>query len=194
MEDIKNYTISSHALQRYSERVMDKENSDAKRFATLNEDKIKVDINKMIEHGNLIYSGKQSQKDGKGKVIDVYLQNCWVILVDEQSKNVVTLYKIDLGLDEEFNKAYTSKMLEKLNTYKEVLENTQQQIQEESNTYREMINEAEAQIKEYRTMIKNLEELCIGYRTIIDNNCVKLSQASRDVADVVNTMVGRKEF
>lgn len=194
MDNIKIYTISNHASQRYSERIMDKEGIDVNRFITLNEDKIKTDINKMIEHGDLIYSGKQSQKEGKGKVIDVYLQNCWVILVDEQSKNVVTLYKIDLGLDEEFNKAYVSKMLEKLNTYKEVLENTKQQVQAESNTYREMLADAETQIKEYRTMIKNLEELCVGYKTIVDNNNVKVTQANKDVAEVVNTLVGKREF
>lgn len=169
-------------------------NCDVKHFILNNEEKIKTDIHKLIQYGELIYSGKQSQRDGKGNVLDVYLKDAWIILVDNRSKNVVTLYKIDLGLDDEFNKAYISKMMEKLNTYKEVLENTQQQIQEESNTYREMINEAETQIKEYRSMIKNLEELCVGYKTIIDNNCVKLSQASRDVADVLNTMIGRREF
>lgn len=194
MEDIRIYTISNHAAQRYSERIMDKEGIDVNRFITLNEDKIKTDINKMIEHGSLIYSGKQSQKDGKGKVVDVYLQNCWVILVDEQSKNVITLYKIDLGLDDEFNKTYISKMLEKLNANKEVLESVQQQVQEESNTYREMIKDAETQIKEYRGMIKNLEELCVGYKTIIDNNVVKVAQANKDVVEVLNTLIGKKEF
>ena len=189
------YSISRHAQERYAERIMGKDNNcDVKHFILNNEEKIKTDIHKLIQYGDLIYSGKQSQRDGKGNVIDVYLNNTWVVLADNRSKTVVTLYKIDLGLDEEFNKAYTSKMLEKLNTYKETLGNTQQQTQEESNTYREMIGEAEAQIKEYRSMIKNLEELCVGYRTIIDNNCVKLSQANRDVADVVNAIIGKREF
>lgn len=189
------YKISRHAQERYAERIMGKENEvDINRFITLNEEKIKTDIHKLINFGTIIYSGKQSQKDGKGNVIDVYLNGCWVVLVDNKSKNVVTLYKIDLGLDEEFNKAYVSKMMEKLVTYKEVLENTKQQVQEESNTYREMINNAEAQIKEYRSMIKNLEELSIGYKMIVDNNNVKVAQASRDVADVLNQMIGKREF
>ena len=189
------YKISRHAQERYAERIMGKENEvDINRFITLNEEKIKTDIHKLINFGTIIYSGKQSQKDGKGNVIDVYLNGCWVVLVDNKSKNVVTLYKIDLGLDEEFNKAYVSKMMEKLATYKEVLENTKQQVQEESNTYREMINNAEAQIKEYRSMIKNLEELSIGYKMIVDNNNVKVAQASRDVADVLNQMIGKREF
>lgn len=188
------YNISAHAKQRYAERIMGKEDTDVNRFVTLNENKIKTDINKLIQYGELIYTGKQSQKDGKGNIVDVFLKDCWVVIADSRIKNVITLYKIDLGLDDEFNKAYISKMVEKLNGCKEVLESVQQQVQEESNTYREMIKDAETQIKEYRGMIKNLEELCTGYKTIIDNNCVKVSQANRDVAEVVNTLIGKKEF
>ena len=194
-ENVITYNISSHAKTRYAERIMGKENdTDINRFITLNEEKIKTDINKLISYGELIYTGKQSQKDGKGNIIDVYLKDCWVVLVDNRAKNVVTLYKIDLGLDEEFNKAYVFKMVEKLNTYKEVLENTKQQVQTESNTYKEMINDAETQIKEYKGMIKNLEELCVGYKTVIDNNIVRVAQANKDVTETLNTLIGKREF
>lgn len=194
MENTVKYTISKHAKERYAERIMGKEDVDINRFITLNEEKIQTDINKLISYGELIYQGKQTQKDGKTNIIDVFLKDCWVVLVDSRSHNVITLYKIDLKLDEEFNKVYVSKMTEKLNTQKEILDSVQQQVQTESNTYKEMIVDAENQIKEYRTMIKNLEELCVGYRTIIDNNNVKIAQADRDVADVVNAMIGRREF
>ena len=188
------YNISAHAKQRYAERIMGKEDTDVARFVTLNEDKIKTDINKLINYGQLIYSGRQSQKDGKGNIVDVFLKDCWVVIADSKIKNVITLYKIDLGLGDEFNKTYISKMMEKLNANKEVLESVQRQVQEESNTYKEMINDTEAQIKEYRSMIKNLEELSIGYKTVIDNNCVKITQANRNVAEVVNQMINKKEF
>ena len=194
VENVTTYNISKHASERYAERIMGKENVDVNRFVALNEDKIKIDINKLISYGELIYTGKQSQKDGKGNVIDVYLKDCWVVLVDSRAKNVVTIYKIDLGLDDEFNKAYVSKMMEKLNANKDVLESVQQQVQQESNTYREMIGDAETQIKEYRGMIKNLEELCVAYKTVIDNNIVKVAQANKNVVDVLNTLIGKKEF
>lgn len=195
VENVITYSISKHASERYAERIMGKEgNLDVNRFITLNEEKIQTDINKLINYGELIYQGKQTQKDGKSNMIDVYLNNCWVVLADSRTKNVITLYKIDLGFDEEFNKLYVSKMTEKLNAYKEVLANTKQQVQTESNTYREMIADAEVQIKEYRGMIKNLEELCVGYKTIVDNNNVKIAQANKDVADVINTMIGKKTF
>lgn len=194
MDNVQNYTISAHALQRYAERIMGKEDNDVNRFVTLNEDKIKTDINKMIEYGSLIYSGKQSQKDGKGKVVDVYLKDCWIVLVDGKDKVVITLYKIDLGLDEDFTKAYISKMMEKLNSCKEVLENVQRQVQQESNMYRDMITDAESQIKEYRSMIKNLEELCEGYKLIINNNSIKIAQANKSVVEVLNALINKREF
>lgn len=171
-----------------------REKSDAARFVSLNEDKIKTDINKMIEYGSCIYSGRQSQKDGKGKVIDVYVQDTWVLLVDEREKVVVTLYKIDLGLGDEFNNTYVAKMLDKLNATKATLEDIQKQVQEESDMYRKMVDEADAQIKERRSEIKNLEELSEAYKIIINNNCVKVAQANKDVTDVLNKLIEKKVF
>jgi len=195
IENVIEYNISKHCMQRYAERIMSKDNDgDVYRFIVNNEDKIKKDINKLISYGSLIYSGRQSQKDGKGNVVDVYLKDTWVILADNKDRKVITLYKIDLGLDDEFNKAYISKMIEKLNANKEALEVTKQQIQVETNTYKELIEDAESQIKEYRTMIKNLEELCTGYKTIIENNSVKISQANKDVTEVINTLINKREF
>lgn len=198
IENINKYTISRHAMERYSERIMGKEeNIDINRFITLNEDKIKTDINKMITHGELIYSGKQyKSKDGKNAnaVVDVFLRDCWIVLADNKSKNVITLYKIDLNLGDDFNKIYISKMMEKLTEAKVSLEETKQQVEEESNTYKRLITEAEFQIKEYKAMIKNLEELCVGYKIIVDNNIVKVSHANRELAEVVNQMIGKKEF
>lgn len=189
------YNISAHAKQRYSERIMGKDDTvEINRFITLNEDKIKTDINKMIEYGELIYRGKSAAKNSKGNMLDVYLKDCWVVLVDKSSGVVVTLYKIDLELGDEFNKTYIDKMLEKLNVSKAKLEEVKLQVYNESNMYSEMLHDAETQIKEYRGMIKNLEGLCDGYKDIIDNNIVKETQANREVAEVINTLISKKEF
>lgn len=193
--DVIEYKISKHAKERYSERIMNKEDKgDINRFIATNEEKIKTDIHKLIQYGECIFTGKQSQKDGRGDTVDVYLNGTWVILVGNKSEVVVTLYKIDLGLDEDFNKAYISKMMDKLNVKKEMLEDVKLAVHQESEMYHRLIDDAETQIKEYKTMIKNLEELCEGYQTIIDNNVVKVSQARKEVTDIINTLVGKKEF
>lgn len=189
------YKISGHCKQRYAERIMDKDNTnDINRFIAENEEKIKTDINKMITYGQLIYEGRQSQKDGKGNVLNVYLKDCWVVLVDNSNNVVVTLYKIDLGLGDEFNKLYVRKMLDKLQDSQVRLADTKVLLDKETETYKSMINDNEAQINEYKSMIKNLEKLNASYKTIIENNSVRVHQAKRDVADVVNQLVGKKEF
>ena len=71
------YKISNHCEQRYAERIMGKDNNgDVNRFIINNKEKIKTDIHKMIQYGELIYTGKQSQKSGKGNIVDVYLKEC----------------------------------------------------------------------------------------------------------------------
>ena len=194
--DNAEYKISSHAEVRYSERIMGKDNkNDVNRFIVENKEKIKTDINKMIKYGNLIFTGKQHQKDGKGNVVDVFLKDTWIIIADSaKSRSVITLYKIDLGLDDEFNKLYIEKMVDKLKGYQQSLEDTKAEVQKESDTYKELIDDAEDQIKHCRSTIKNLEELCAGYKSIIENNVVKVSQANRNVVDTLNTLIGRREF
>ena len=189
------YTISRHAKERYTQRLLNKEdNNEIQRFIVENEDKISTDINKMINFGELIYSGRQTQKDGKGNVVDVFLKDCWIVIADSKTKNCITLYKIDLGCGDEFNHQYISKMMEKLNTNKDELIAAKIEVETESAMYRDMIADATSQIFEYKSMIKNLESLCDGYQAIIDNNIVKVSQANRVVAETINTMIGKKEF
>ena len=195
MVELTDYKISTHAKNRYAERIMGKEdNNNIQRFIVENEEKIKTDINKMISYGECIFIGKQSQKDGKGNVLNVYLKDCWIVLVDIRAEVVVTLYKIDLGCGDDFNLQYVSKMMEKLNQNKDNLVSKQLEVEAEAITYKQLIDDAQAQIFEYKSMIKNLEEMCDGYQTIIDNNRVKVSQANIEVVDVLNTMIGRKEF
>lgn len=189
------YTISKHAKERYVERIMSKsDNNEIQRYIVENDEKIIDYINKLIHHGDLIYSGKQTQKDSKGNVIDVYLKNCWCILVDNKASNVITVYKIDLGCGDEFNQQYIDKMMEKLNAAKDELMTAKIKVETESSMYKDMILDCQVQINEYKTMIKNLEGLCNAYQDIIDNNIVKVSQTNRSVAEIVNTLIGKKEF
>lgn len=195
MTELTSYKISKHAQTRYAERILNKDNAnDINRFIVENEEKIKTDINKMTTFGECIFIGKQSQKDGKGNVINVFLKDCWIVLVDIKAEVVITLYKIDLGCGDDFNLQYISKMMDKLNQSKENLTSVQLEVESESTTYKELINDTLAQICEYKSMIKNLEELCNAYQLVINNNRVRVSQANMEVVDVVNTLIGKKEF
>lgn len=198
MENLENgitYKISVHCEQRYAERIMEKDTKvDVNKFIADNREKIKSDINKMISYGELIYQGKQTKPDGKGNIISVYLKDTWVLLVDTKTEVVITLYKVDLGCGDDFNNQYISRMLEKLNDTKNKLSETQLAVNIEATTYKEMLDESICQINEYKKMIKNLEDLCSGYQAVINNNQVRITQANREVAEVINTLICKREF
>lgn len=189
------YTVSKHAKERYTERIMEKAtNNEIQTFIVQNEDKIIGDINKMIQYGELIYTGKQTQKDNRTYNVEVYLNGLWVVITDVKSKNVITLYKIDLGVDDEFNQEYVNRMMEKFNAAKENLDIVTLEVEKENDSYKTVIEQNTAQINEYKSYIKNLEELNVGYKTIVDNNAVKIKMVSTEVTDVLNKLIGKKEF
>lgn len=189
------YTVSKHAKERYTERIMDKATAnEINTFLVQNDDKIVNDINKMIQYGGLIYTGKQIQKDGRSYNVEVYLNGLWIIIVDLKSKNVITLYKIDLGVDDEFNQEYVRRMMDKFSAAKENVELVTYEVEHENDSYESLIRQNTDTINEYKSYIKNLEELNAGYKTIIDNNNVKIRMADREAVEVLNKLIGKKEF
>ncbi len=189
------FTVSKHAKERYAERIMNKEDLwDINYFVNQNEEKIIKDITKMLEYGEVIYSGKQKDNKGRENTVDVYRKDCWILLVDKCTKNVITLYKVDLGCGDDFNVEYVTRMVEKIHTAMDNVSKVQMEVLNESNMYREMIAKNNDQIAEYRTYIKNLEALNESYKQIIDNNVVKNSQANKELAEHVNSLIGKKEF
>lgn len=189
------YTVSKHAKERYTERIMDKATAnEINTFLVQNDDKIVNDINKMIQYGGLIYTGKQTQKDGRNYNVEVYLNGLWIIIVDLKSKNVITLYKIDLGVDDEFNQEYARRMMDKFSAAKENVEFVTYEVEHENDSYESLIRQNTDTINEYKSYIKNLEELNAGYKTIIDNNNVKIRMADREAVEVLNKLIGKKEF
>ena len=189
------YTVSKHAKERYTERIMDKATAnEINTFLAQNDDKIVNDINKMIQYGGLIYTGKQTQKDGRNYNVEVYLNGLWIVIVDLKSKNVITLYRIDLGVDDDFNHEYVRRMMDKFNAAKENVELVTYEVEHENDSYESLIRQNTDTINEYKSYIKNLEELNTGYKTIIDNNNVKIRMADREAVEVLNKLIGKKEF
>ena len=49
-------------------------------------------------------------------------------------------------------------------------------------------------INNYKAMIKHLEGLGEAYQEIIENNSVLVTAAEEEVIDIVNKLIGKKEF
>ena len=187
--------FSVHSLQRYAERIMDRESKlEVNMFIQEHEEKIQTDIKKMIQYGELLYSGKPTSDIYERRPVDIYLNGLWVIIVDIGRNNVVTLYSIDLGVGEEMNNLYVKKLTDKLVAAKQNLVDVKEEIDMQADTYRDVIAQNEALIAEYRKDIKDLEKFNENYRGVIDGLNTRVNAAEREVRDVVAQMIGKKIF
>ena len=110
------YNLTQHVRERYAERIMGRNSKpEIQTFIAQHEDKIYDDIEKMVDYGQVIYEGQQVRTKNPGNVKYI-LRDDWLVVVNPQDKKVVTLYKIDLGAGEEFNKLYINTMLDNLKT------------------------------------------------------------------------------
>ena len=86
------------------------------------------------------------------------------------------------------------RMMEKMDEARARYEAIAGEVKAQNEDYRNIIQEGNEQIQDFRARIRKLEEMCEGYNTIIRNNGVRLRQAEDTMADIVNTLIGKKSF
>lgn len=188
----KAVSVSQHAKERYAERIMGKdEKTDITVFIYNHEDKITQDIQKMVEYGDLLFTGKQSKG---GNVVRVYAKDAWVLLVDDDKNYVITIFKIDLGVDDAFSVEYVNKIKERLSEATKELDEKKQELSEQTETYRQLVADNNDTIAEYRKVIRSLEEQNKGYQEVIQTSNANMFVMEAEVREILGLLVGRKTF
>ena len=165
--------ITKHAMTRYAERIAGRDELiDINIYIAQNEDKIIDDNNP----------------------VNVYLSGTWIILTDLTESKVITLYKVELYVGEEFNKQFIQKNLDKLAEDKKILEAKRAEIAEEKSAYLEIIKSNEDLINEYRGTIKMLERNNADYKDAIESMDARCSKAELAVKRDIEALVMRREF
>lgn len=182
--------VSDHAQRRYAERIMDRDTkADVAVYVSANKDKINNDINKMVEYGTLIYSGKMEKNNN---IVNVYIKDTWIVLVDPGSKRVITLYSIDLGVGNLFNEEYIGRLMHKLESAKADYEAKNAELQELIQELREQQEENKEKITEYRRLANELEKANENIVNVISDYEVQRYVAEAEVRDIVETLIGKK--
>ena len=145
--------ITSHALERYAERVSEKDKKEIPVFIAQNKDRIEEWIFKLYENSEYICSGKMKENNNAHYYIN---NDGWVIVVDNNKDKIITLYQIDLDVGSEFNKEYISKIKEKLKS-----EYSKIKIGEITllDIHKKQDNSIKANIEEINILKKNIQYL-----------------------------------
>lgn len=184
------YSVSKHAKERYAERIADKEKIVDRDKYIRDHDKDIVDrINKLIHYGNLIYEGFVESYGRQ----QVYLKDLWVVIADPSKKNVVTLYKIDLG-DDEVSKLYIEKCLERINAARVATVEATLERDKEIIDWQNIIDKKTADIKHYKAQIKQLEADVTAFEELIKNTNQQVNAATYQVQVEVERMIGKRYF
>lgn len=177
--------ISNHCYQRYHERVREKNTP----FIDSLKEQYSKEIEKLYTHCTKIYSGVIGHSS---RPVDVYInQHGWVIISNDNEKTLITLYKIDLQVgDEELNKAFITKSLDKINELQEKLLTKSIEVDEERKSLKDKIAANDEQIKELNAQISKLKEQNSAYGDLIKVADSGLYQAKIDLRDAIeNYMV-----
>ena len=185
--------ISKHAKERYAERIMSYEDKcDVNKFVQTNEAKIVEDLNKMVKYGELLYSGKSLKENSS--VVDIFLKDSWVLLVDKNKDLLITVYKIDLQVEEEFTKEYIERLKNKLNTQKEEYNKEKESANKQINEYREIISSNQAVINDYKKTMRSLEEQNELYNKLILDLNANTKVLDDNIRKTVMILTGNKTW
>lgn len=189
----KSLIITSHAIRRYTERIMGKSSElEINKFIATNEEKIKSDIRNMMDHAEFLYYGKVGGKDNTP--VNVFLSGTWVLLLDVQKEVVITLYKINFNVGEEFNKEFVGRVKTKIKEDQEKLSHIKEETAKRKTDYESIIAENKQTINEYKSIIKKLEKTNEDYQEIVNEINLEYTMAELDLRHDVETLVLKKEF
>lgn len=190
MADVK-LNITQHCKERYAERIAGKEErGDIAVYVAQHQTKIEEDINKICEYGEVIYNGQLKDKN----YVNVILNGTWVLLTDKDMKKAITVYKIDFGLGEEFNKNFVERMLEKIGTARDRYCESLKNAEEQKAVFSQLVDDFVAKVNEYRRMINNLEKQIAAYKELIATVDINVYESESEFRNAVMELVCKKEF
>ena len=131
-------SFTQHILERYVERISGKTGNEMKQYLVQNEQQIKEKLLLLYNSADLLWSGKIKEHNFTHFYIN---KDGWVIVVDKEGKKLITVYKIDLELDSEFNKMYVERIKDKIKECTNTLLEKELQIEELKEEHQKRIEE-----------------------------------------------------
>lgn len=185
--------VTKHAAVRYAERIADRESlCDINAYVAQNWNKIEEDLNTMYQRSKFLYSSNFGRSSDKPA--NIYIIGTWILFLDIHDCKIITLYKIDFGVGDEFNKAFVDRVCKRLEEHTLQLEEAKKTIEAEKKAYLQIIKDNSAHINEYKTAIRNLEKINADYEDIVSKMDARLFSSEDLIKNDIDTLILRKYF
>jgi len=183
--------ITDHAMSRYAERIADREGrTNVASYVAMNKEKIDKDLQAMAEYAEEIYRGPGQDK----KIIRLLVTGTWLLLLN-QDNVLVTLFKKDLGVDDErLNKEVMLAARRKIEALTLAVEDAEHEIADRWKQIDQELHEAEITINQYRKLLEEHKAYMESLTSERNAIMVKSKEAQAALTTYVNEMIGQKYF
>lgn len=188
LEDIE---FTQHVLERYVERTMNKTGNEVKQFLAQNEEQVKQQILKLYQYSEPFWYGKNKEHNYTYFRIN---KNGWLIVIDKNKTKLITLYKIDLGLGEEFNKQYITAMTETVKEQSQEIENCREDYQNTVSDNNNVIEGLKSQNSIMQAQIKANNDTIEMLGKNADIKLQKINIKEQELKAKIEKFVGAKMF
>lgn len=187
-------SISEHCYKRYAERIKHRESAiEINNFVRENRDKISIEIKKLFLSSEHVYTGSVGNNTTQ---LNFYVnKNGWTLLADPKKDVLVTLYKVDLDVDDQdLNQAYVEKALAKIKARTEELEFIKAEVAKNKITLQEEYDSNLNEINMYKQLIGKLEGRNAGLKSLLNNADADIYQAKFRLKQAVEDMCAKDKL
>jgi hypothetical protein len=137
--------LTNHAYERYCERILNISENDIKKYLEENKEDVKNSFIELLNKSIFLFKGAYCENN----IVNYYVVDNFIIVVNESNEAIITLYKINFGLGEDINKIVTNELIKEINILKE-------KEQEETKNKEKEISEIEMNINRIDSDIEKL--------------------------------------
>lgn len=187
--------VTNHALRRYIERIKECEKNCVEQNLNLNKEQYQIDLNKMFEQSRLIYTGRFNDKytETNFRLVDNI-----ILITDLRDTKIITLYRVEYGIDRETDLMIIENLLRKLDKTEKEYINIMDEISFEKE---KLLAEREGLVSEIETLKETLDTMNESLKVLskyINTFSYKEKQAKSEMEiiakKIVYSSVYRKEM
>lgn len=187
--------ITDHAYERYAERVKGRKTpQEISIIVRDNKEKFTKELKFLYLSSETIYHGAIG--GNKNNNTDVMANpDGWLLIYDRDKKNLVTLYKIELGTgDPDFDRQYVKLALAQIAKLKEKSQEAIAERKKADDDIDYKILEAQEHINQLKAIIDNEQKLIDGLKLVKNGNKTKEQQAFYDYRNAVEAYGAKDKF